>query len=199
MSFYVSAAFPVPHPGPARHSFPRLSETQQKAMMVSSAHRHSLSGYHCVLGVVPGQPPLTLYPEPQRVLFSVSSVSSVRNLPLLCTTQRPRRLCVILSSPRSTPRLICPFFSSTYELPIPQPLSFHNHLRCRGGIGPFTKISFCSLVSLSSLVSSRACRLFALSLQRFSPSFCFFSTTYRHFLQAGGWPLAPMPLQRKLQ
>ena len=30
-------------------------------------------------------------------------------------------------------RPVGPLFSSTYELPFPQPLSFHNLLRCRGG------------------------------------------------------------------
>ena len=53
-----------------------------------------------------------------------------RPVALLCETLCPRRLCVILFRLS----LALSFFSSTYELPFPQPLSFHNHLRCRGGL-----------------------------------------------------------------
>ena len=101
---------------------------------------------------------VTSVPSPSRFrpsLYSRCLCVSVANLPFLFINLRV--------APPATP-----FFSQPSALP---------------GVA-WGSLLF-RFVFLSSLVSSKACRLFALSLQRFSPSFCL-SAGYRHFLQTRG-------------
>ena len=143
----LSAARPTSAPGPERGIRSRaLWRRNRKPMMVSPAHRHSLSRYYCVLGVVPGQPPLPLLISANSVRSSSSLRNSASSAPL-----RHPPFCLL--SPLATvfpsiskssgsfnlqiPLSATPLFSNLYKTTgVASPSSLLRHLSIRHPASP---------------------------------------------------------------